>query len=102
MQKETRTSTRLSGVGNKSRGLPEPGDFVLVDYWDHVEFRNCDPLTISPEKRRRYGRLVYESAQYIIVVSDEKREPPTLKGGDPKAAGLVILHGDILKLRRIG
>ncbi len=105
-KRETQASPRPLGVGNQSLGkLPEPGDFVCVDYWDHVEFRNCDPLTISPERRRRYGRLAYEShgnPQYIIVVSDEKGEPPSLKAGDPKAAGLVILRDDVLELRRIG
>ncbi len=86
---------------------PAVGDFVSIIYWDHVEFRNSDPLIVSPEKRKRYGRLIYESPhdltpQYLIVVSDEKHGPPTLKGGDAKALGLVILRNDILELKLLG
>ncbi len=91
MIRETQPSARLSGVGNLSLGrLLGPGDFVRVDYWGHVEFHNLDPLIVSPERRRRLGRLVYDGPQYVIVVSDEKREPPSLKGGDPAACGPIL------------
>ncbi len=37
--------------------LPAVGDFVSVIYWDHVNFRNSDPLIVSPERPRRGGGL---------------------------------------------
>jgi hypothetical protein len=82
--------------------IPRRGDLVVVKYLDHVAFRNSNPLNLSPEKRIRYGRLVFESSDYIILVSDETGEPPGLKGGDPKSEGMVILRNDVLELRRLG
>ncbi len=35
-----------------------------------------------------------------MVSWDRDAGPPGLKGGDPKASGLVILRGEILDLRR--
>jgi hypothetical protein len=29
-------------------------------------------------------------------------EPPTLKGGDPKASGLVVLKTDIIEFKKLG
>jgi hypothetical protein len=84
---------------------PHIGDLVVVKYWDHVAFRNSNPLSLAPEKRIRYGRLLFESSEspsYIILVSDESAEPPTLRGGDPKSEGIVILCSDLLELRRLG
>ncbi len=107
MSQGRRTKSQGPGYSGLLSVSPKIGDFVSVTYWDHVQFYNADPLAVSPQRRRRFGRLVYESSkelhlQYIIVVSDETNEPPTLKGGDPKSSGLVILRNDILELKKVG
>jgi hypothetical protein len=75
---------------------------VHVRYLDHVLYHRSDPAVMKPETRETIGWLVYESLDYIIVCWDRSAEPPTLKGGDPKASGLVILRSDILEVRKFG
>ena len=78
------------------------GDVVLVRYQDHLFYHRSDPLAHAPASRETVGWLVYECAEYIILCWDRDAEPPTLKGGDPKASGLVLLRSDILELKRLG
>ncbi len=44
---------------------------------------------------------VYECEQYVTLSWDCDSGPPTLRGGDPKATGLVILKSDILEFKRL-
>lgn len=57
---------------------------------------------MKPQTRECVGWLVYESPEYIIMCWDRDAGLPTLKGGDPKASGLVLLHSDIFELKRLG
>lgn len=56
---------------------------------------------MKPQVREAVGWLVYEAPEYIILTWDRNAGPPTLKGGDPKASGLVLLRSDILELKSL-
>jgi hypothetical protein len=74
---------------------------VFVRYLDHVLYNRSIPAAMEPQVRESIGWLVYECDQYVILAWDRDAEPPTLKGGDPKASGVVVLKTDILELRRL-
>ena len=74
---------------------------VYVRYLDHVLFSRCSPLALKPQMREAVGWLNYECEEYIILSWDRDAEPPTLKGGDPKSSGLVLLKTDILDLKKL-
>ena len=74
---------------------------IYVRYVDHVLFSRCSPLIMKPQIRETIGWLVYECEQYVTLTWDRDAEPPTLKGGDPKASGLVLLKTDIQELKRL-
>jgi hypothetical protein len=74
---------------------------VYVQYWDHVQFNRADPLTVSPQIRETIGWLVYECNHYVTLKFDKDAEPPTLKSGDPKASGLVLLRTDIIEFKKL-
>jgi hypothetical protein len=78
----------------------EKGDLVYICYRDHVLFHRTTPITMKTEIREAVGWLVYDCANYIIICWDRNADPPTLKGGDPKASGLVIIRSDIVELRK--
>jgi len=80
--------------------MAQKGSLVYVRYQDHVLYHRGDPLALKPQVREAVGWLVYEAEDYVIISWDRDAGPPTLKGGDPKASGLVLLRGDILELRR--
>jgi len=75
---------------------------VYVRYQDHVLYNRGDPALMKPQVREAVGWLVYECADYIIMAWDRDAGPPTLRGGDHKASGLVVLRTDILELKRVG
>jgi hypothetical protein len=75
---------------------------VSVRYMDHVLFNRCDPLVMKPMVRECVGWLVYECAEYIILSWDCDAGPPTLKAGDPRASGLVILRSAIVEVKETG
>lgn len=79
-----------------------PSIVVCARYRDHVFFSRCDPTFMKPQIRETVGWLVYECEDYIIVSWDREVDRFTLKGGDPKASGLVLLRSDILELRTLG
>jgi hypothetical protein len=81
--------------------MTKPESLVYVRYRDHVLYHRSDPVSLRPQVRECVGWLVYDCAEYIIMSWDRDAEPPTLKGGDPKASGLVVLRSDILELRRL-
>ncbi len=74
---------------------------VSVRYLDHVLYHRTPALAMKPQERETVGWLIYECDQYITLAWDHDAEPPTLRGGDPKASGLVILKTDITKLERL-
>lgn len=75
-------------------------ELIFVRYVDHVAFNRSSALVMQPQTREAVGWLVYECDQYLTLMFDRDAMPPTLKGGDPKASGLVLLKSDILKIRR--
>jgi len=81
--------------------MTEKGNFVYVRYRDHVIYHRGNPEAVKPQVREAVGWLVYEAPDYITMCWDRDIGPPTLKGGDPKASGLVVLRSDILELRRL-
>ena len=70
---------------------------VYVRYLDHVLFSQCSALTMQPQVRETVGWLIYEGEDYITVSWDRDAGPATLKAGDPKETGLVILKKLILE-----
>ncbi len=80
----------------------EVGRLIYIRYRDHVLYHRTQPETQSPQTRECVGWLIYDCADYIILTWDRDGGSPTLKGGDPKASGLVLLRSDILELKRIG
>jgi hypothetical protein len=75
---------------------------VYVRYRDHVLYHRGDPVVMKPLVRECVGWLVNDSEDYIIVCWDRDAEPPTLKGGDPKASGVVLLRSEILEMKKVG
>ena len=55
---------------------------------------------MKPQVRETIGWLVYECKDFITLSWDRDAEPPTLKGGDPKASGLVLLRTVILEFEK--
>ena len=88
---------RLARVSNDSnlKGL------IFVRYIDHVLYNRTSAKVMQPQIREAVGWLVYECEQYVTLAWDHDAEPPTLRGGDPKASGLVLLKSDILELKRL-
>src|SRR4030066_1665283 len=76
-------------------------ELVFVRYLDHVLYHRSSALTMKPQVREAVGWLVYEGELYVTLAWDCDAEPPTLKGGDPKASGLVLLKSDILELKKL-
>jgi hypothetical protein len=75
---------------------------VYVRYLDHVAFNRSSALVMAPQTREAVGWLVYECSKYVTLTFDRDAGPPTLKGGDPKASGLVLLKSAILELQKLG
>lgn len=74
---------------------------IFVRYLDHVSFNRASASTMAPQIREAVGWLVYECDQYLTLTWDRDAGPPTLKGGDLKASGLVLLKSDILELKKL-
>jgi hypothetical protein len=75
---------------------------IFVRYLDYVLYNRASALAMKPQSREAVGWLVYECEQYITLTWDRDAEPPTLKGGDPKASGLVLLKSDVLEMKKLG
>ena len=75
---------------------------IHLVYRDHVMFAQSDPVLLKPQTREAIGWLVYECEHYVTIAWDRSAEPPTLKGGDTKSTGLVVLRKEILELRTLG
>jgi len=76
-------------------------DIIFVRYRDHVHFNRISPLAMKPQIREAVGWLVYENEEYATLKWDRDAEPPTLKGGDSKASGLVLLKSDIIEWKKL-
>ena len=74
---------------------------IVVRYLDHVLFNRSSALVMKPQVREAVGWLVYECEQYVTLTWDHDAEPPTLKGGDPKDSGLVLLKSDICEFKKL-
>jgi hypothetical protein len=89
------------GNGNAALTAAEVKGLIFVRYIDHVLYSRSPALAMKPQIRECIGWLVFECEQYITLAWDRDAEPPTLKGGDPKASGLVLLKLDILELKKL-
>jgi hypothetical protein len=76
-------------------------ELIFVRYLDHVIFNRVSALATKPQVRETVGWLIYECEYYITITWDRDADPPTLKGGDPKASGLVLLKSDILQMKKL-
>jgi len=76
-------------------------EFIFVRYVDHVLYHRTSALSMQPQVRETVGWLLYECEQYVTLTWDQDAEPPTLKGGDLKASGMVLLKSDILELKKL-
>jgi hypothetical protein len=110
----SKSSPKVFGtkVGPKSCKLPSKEDtdpsplnpsepfenLIYVRYLDHVFYNRSSALLMGPQTREAVGWIVYNCDLYIILSWDKDAGPQTLKGGDPKASGLVLLRSDIVRL----
>jgi len=81
-----------------------PAEFkglIFVKYVDHVIFNRNLAFSMKPQVREAIGWIVYECSEYVTICNDRDAGPPTLKGGDAKASGLVLLKSDILELKKL-
>jgi hypothetical protein len=76
-------------------------DVIYVRYLDHVQYSRAHALEMSPQTRETIGWVVYDCEQYIILSSDRDAGPPTLKSGDLKASGLLLLKAAILEMEKL-
>ena len=93
--KEPQPSSDTCDILSEFKGL------IVVRYLDHVLYNRTSALVTKPQVREAVGWLVYECEQYVTLTWDRDAEPPTLKGGDPKASGLVVLKTNILELKKL-
>jgi hypothetical protein len=95
------TGTAAGANSHISKALMPFKGLIYVRYLDHVLYNRSVALAMSPQVREATGWLVYQCEQYITLIYDRDAGPPTLKGGDPKASGLVLLRSDIVEFKRL-
>jgi len=93
-------ATYSTSFGGSSEGLGEFAGLVYVQYVDHVVFHRAIAEEMIPQIRETVGWLSSETDLYITICYDRDTAPPTLKGGDAKASGLVLLKSAILAIKR--
>ena len=64
-------------------------------------FHSTNPQVMKPQLREAIGWLVCERPDYVTISQDRDADPPTLKGGDPKASGLCLFRNCIIELREL-
>ncbi len=74
---------------------------ILVRYADHVLYNRSSAAAMKPQIREAVGWLIYECDDYVTIAWDRDADPPTLKGSNSKASGLVLLRNDILEFERL-
>ncbi len=77
------------------------GAAIYMRYRDHVLYHMSNPDLMTPQTRECIGWLVDKKPDYVVIAWDRDCGPPTLKGGDSKASGLVVLRSDILEMKRV-
>ncbi|MDR2707431.1 MAG: hypothetical protein LBB87_01620 [Nitrososphaerota archaeon] len=87
--------------GLSSEGLEEFTELVYVQYVDHVVFHRAVAEDMEPQIRETVGWLVCETDVHVTICYDRDTAPPTLRGGDAKASGLVLLKSAILVLKKL-
>jgi hypothetical protein len=91
--------TPSNSAGRSPPNLPQ--QLIYVRYQDHVLYNRAVADFMQPQIRETVGWQVYDCEQYVILAWDRDAKPTTLKGGDPKASGLVLLKSDILEFYRM-
>jgi hypothetical protein len=92
---EPHPSSDICDILSEFKGL------IFVRYLDHVLYNRSSAMVMKPQVREAVGWLVYECEDYITLTWDRDAEPPTLKGGDPKASGLVLLKSGICEFKKL-
>jgi hypothetical protein len=101
IQGKRKESFMEKGKNSPQQRKLRSGDLVYVRYRDHVLYHRVHPENLEPQMRECVGWIIYDCVDYIVVAWDRDADAPTLKGGDPKASGLVLLRSDILELKEI-
>jgi hypothetical protein len=99
-----RSRRSAASVLSKIKPMHVPSEFkkiVYIRYADHVAFNRASPLMLTPQIRETIGWIFYETDTYITIEYDRDNGPPTLKGGDAKASGLVLRRSDILEIKKL-
>lgn len=68
---------------------------VLIRYWDHIEFRNCDYKQLSPILRELVGWIVIEDEDHIVVLSERAASKDLEEIAKLKPSGFVILKSTV-------
>jgi hypothetical protein len=76
-------------------------DLIYVRYLDHVHYHREIAFAMKPQVREAIGWPIYDGPEYLTLCWDRDADPPTLRGGDPKASGLVLLKTDILDIDKL-
>ncbi|MCL2477816.1 hypothetical protein [Candidatus Bathycorpusculum sp.] len=84
-----------------SEDLDEFTGLVYVQYVDHVVFHRAVAEDMGPQIRETVGWLISETEVCVTICYDRDTAPPTLRGGDAKASGLVLLKSAILVLKKL-
>jgi hypothetical protein len=101
--------TRLPYAENQNAIVRELDDglserfkqLVFIKYLDHVLYNRACAQLVQPQVRQAVGWLVSENNLCITIAWDSDAEPPTLRGGDAKASGLVLLKSTVLSLQKL-
>ncbi|MFO7966301.1 MAG: hypothetical protein R6U44_01710 [Archaeoglobaceae archaeon] len=77
--------------------------FVLIQYFDHVEFRSSSRTEeLEPLLREVVGWIIKETHEYVIVLSEKAATDNTEEISKLKPSGFVILKSDIKNMVEIG
>jgi hypothetical protein len=72
---------------------------TYVIYQDHVEFKNCNSITMRPCVRETIGWISSENSEAVYICSDRPAKP--FKNLKTRESGLLILKCDILEMINI-
>ena len=87
------------GSETKNKKIIDLGNeltLIYLIYLDHVEFRNCNSLTMRPCVREIVGWKAGENSEAICICSDKPAKP--IGNLPTKESGHLILKSDILAL----
>jgi hypothetical protein len=100
-EKQGATTPRTQQPSKQRQPCFQVQTLIYVQYVDHVTYNRSSALAMKPQIREAVGWLIYECEDYVTLAWDRDAEPPTLRGGDPKASGLVLLKSGILEMKKI-